>query len=72
VGADSHMPKSGAFKDASLNDDHVVKAYILYCQRMIERFDPAFFAYAIEVSALSKYPEKAKRLLIWRGRFTPH
>ena len=54
-GKDSHMPRSGRFKDLNFDHPDVIKAFLNYCRRMISRFKPTYMAYAIEVSDLPTY-----------------
>lgn len=39
------------WKDKRFNDPDVIKAYINYCRRLIDFFNPDYYAYGIEVNA---------------------
>lgn len=51
---DSHMKRPAALATRAFNDPDIVRGYIAYCRRMIERFKPDYMAYAIEISDLIK------------------
>ena len=55
-GTDSHMPNPAPFAGATLNAPEVKTAFTNYALDMIETFDPAFFAYAIEISDIKANP----------------
>ncbi len=48
--SDTHQPLPGKWKKKSLDDPEVIRAYKQYCKRLIEFFEPDYFAFAIEVN----------------------
>jgi len=51
-GADEDMPVPEPFKDKAFNDPIVKKAYLIYCQRAVEFFQPDYLAITIEANEL--------------------
>jgi hypothetical protein len=51
-GAEGHMPLPPEFKGKTLNDPMIKKAYLTYCQRIIDFFHPDYLAIAIEINEL--------------------
>ena len=47
---DTHQPLPSNWKSLAIDDPQVVRAYSQYCKRLIEFFQPDYFAYAIEVN----------------------
>lgn len=64
-GENAKMKREGAWKDKQLNDPDVIKAYTNFCNDLIERFHPSYFAYGIEVNTdASKNKETWKNFLV--------
>ena len=51
------MPLPEDLQGRPFDDPDVVSAFVGYALRMIDRFDPDYFAYAVEISDLSAAPE---------------
>ena len=51
------MPLPERLEGLSFDDPDVVSAFVGYALRMIDRFDPDYFAYALEISDLAGDPE---------------
>lgn len=51
-GEDEDMPIPDSFKDIAFNDAIVKKAYLNYCRRAVDCFQPDYFAVGIEVNEL--------------------
>ena len=51
-GKDEDMPVPAPFNDKMLNDPIVKKAYLTYCQRAVEFFQPDYLAITIEANEL--------------------
>ncbi len=49
-GAQPGEPRTGAWADRDFDSPEVKIAYLNYCRRMIQRFDPDYLAYAIEAN----------------------
>ena len=64
IGPDTHQPLPRDWKNTAIDDPKVVRAYTQYCKRLIEFFNPDYFAYAIEVNGgLSRKHKNWPRLL---------
>lgn len=50
----SNEPISGHFFKKTLDDPDVIKAYIQFCKRLIEDYEPTFFIYGIELNLLNE------------------
>ena len=48
----SNEPRPGEWADKTFDDPMVIEAYINYCRDLIERFEPAYFNFAIEGNEL--------------------
>jgi len=48
---DTGMPLPDGWQDKALDDPDVVAAYLSFCRRLIDLFDPDYFAYGIETNA---------------------
>ncbi|MBI4976811.1 MAG: hypothetical protein HZC28_04975 [Spirochaetes bacterium] len=46
----TQMPLAGLWKSRSFSDSNVITAYINYCRKMIDRFQPDYMAYTIEAN----------------------
>jgi hypothetical protein len=56
------LDRPGAWEDKALDDPGVIQAYIAYCERLIETFQPAYFVYGVEVNLLAaNNPEAYKQ-----------
>jgi hypothetical protein len=53
-GAGENEPLEGAWKSKDFDDPAISRAYLAYCNDMIRRFHPEFFAYALEANTLAK------------------
>lgn len=51
--AEGNMPLPEDWVDLRFNDSKVIDAYLNYCEDMIDRFDPDYLAYGIEVNMLA-------------------
>ena len=51
-GEDEDMPLPDPFRDKAFNDSIVKKAYLSYCRRAVDYFQPDYFAVGIEVNEL--------------------
>jgi hypothetical protein len=51
-GEDEDMPIPDSFRDIAFNDAIVKKAYLNYCRRAVDYFQPDYFAVGIEVNEL--------------------
>jgi hypothetical protein len=51
-GASEHMPLPGKFKGKAFDDPVIMKAYLNYCKRAAEFFQPDFMAIGIETNEL--------------------
>lgn len=59
------MERPGVWKDKDFDDPNVIKAYINFCRHMIQKFNPDFMAYGIEVNILANSnPAGFKKFLI--------
>jgi hypothetical protein len=58
-GESQHMELTGKWKNKSFNDPELIKAYTNYCKFMIEKFNPGYFAYGIEVNMLGYHDPQA-------------
>ena len=47
------IDRPGDWQDKTLDDPQVIQAYINYCERLIETFNPAYFVYGVEVNLLA-------------------
>lgn len=62
--SDTHRPLPGDWKNKALDNADVIRAYKQYCKRLIEFFNPDYFAFAIEVNGgLSRKHKNWPRLL---------
>jgi len=62
--SDTHQPLPRDWKNAAIDDPKVIRAYTEYCKRLIEFFNPDYFAFAIEVNGgLSRKHKNWPRLL---------
>lgn len=60
------------WKDVKLDDPRVIEAYINYCVRLIEKFDPDYFVYGVEVNLLAlNNPEEYKRFQTLASKVYP-
>ncbi len=50
---ESNAPRPGIWADKDFDDPMVLEAYLNYCREMIDRFQPAYFNYAIESTELA-------------------
>ncbi|MBD3174803.1 MAG: hypothetical protein GF320_06470 [Armatimonadia bacterium] len=48
---ESNMERTGEWAEAGFDDPRVIEAYGNWCLRLIERFEPDYFCYGIEVDA---------------------
>jgi len=48
--ADEHLPLPEPWASRDFDDPAVIDTYLAWCARLIERFDPDYFAYGIEVN----------------------
>ena len=48
--SDTHQPLPRAWRNRRIDDPEAVRAYIQYCKRLIQFFNPDYFAYAIEIN----------------------
>lgn len=56
---ESHEPRPAIFKEKTFNDKIIIDTYIEYCRQIIDRFQPTYFIYAVEVNVLRKQsPDK--------------
>lgn len=63
-GAGENEPLEGAWKAKDFDDPAIARAYLAYCNDMIRRFKPEFFAYAIEANGLAKTnPARLKKFV---------
>ena len=53
----SGLPLPESLQGLPLDDPEVVSAFVGYALRMIDRFEPDYFAYAVEISDLAAEPE---------------
>lgn len=61
---DTHQPLPSNWRSLAIDDPQVVRAYSQYCKRLIEFFQPDYFAYAIEVNGgLNRTHKNWPRLL---------
>lgn len=51
-GERENMELSGKWKYKSFNDPEIIESYLNYCNFLIERFKPDYFAYAVEANIL--------------------
>lgn len=49
-GENVKMKREGAWKDKHIDDPEAIKAYLNFCNDLIKRFKPDYFAYGIEVN----------------------
>jgi len=54
-GESENMDLPDEWKDKSFSDPEIIKAYLNYCIFMIDKFEPKYFAYGIEVNMLGKH-----------------
>jgi hypothetical protein len=60
----THQPLPAKWRDIPIDSPDVIRAYTNYCRRLIEFFNPDYFAYAIEANGgLSRKHENWPRLL---------
>jgi hypothetical protein len=64
-GAGENEPLEGGWKGKDFDDPAIAKAYLSYCSDLIRRFRPEFFAYALEVNALAKNPQRWKKFVLF-------
>jgi hypothetical protein len=57
-GENTSMPLTGKWKGKDFDDKMVIKAYLNFCNNLIKRFKPDYFAYGIEVNLLAKNDSK--------------
>lgn len=50
---------AGKWKNKKFNEPETMQAYLNYCKFMIEKFDPEYFAYGIEVNMLGYHDPQA-------------
>jgi len=55
------LKRPGEWQDRKLDDPEVIQAYINYCERLIDTFDPAYFVYGVEVNLLAANDPEAYR-----------
>lgn len=69
-GETPHEPRTGAWADRDFGDPEVFQAYYNFCRDMILRFDPDYFAYAIEANLWAKEtdPDRFSRFWEFTGR----
>jgi len=53
-GRRDNMDRRGAWRGASFDDPEVLRAYLNFCRDLIARFQPDYFAYAIEANLLER------------------
>lgn len=53
-GASTDEPLVAPFDTLSFGDSLVIRSFTAYCLRLIDKFDPAYFAYAIEANLVAK------------------
>ena len=64
-GKTQHMELTGKWKDKSFDDPELIQAYNNFCTFMIEKFDPEYFAYGIEVNMLGYHdPDAFEQYLV--------
>ena len=69
-GANENEPLEGAWKAKDFDDPAISKAYLSYCNDMIRRFKPEFFAYALEANNLAKSnPARFKKFVAFATDF---
>jgi hypothetical protein len=62
--SDTHRPLPGRWDDKAIDDPEVILAYKQYCKRLIEFFNPDYFAYGIEINGgLNRRHKNWPRLL---------
>ncbi len=52
-GKKAQEKRPGDWKNRELDDTEVIDAYINYCKRLIEEFNPDYFVYGVEVNLLA-------------------
>jgi len=64
-GESENMELPDKWKSKSFSDPDIIKAYLNYCRFMIDKFEPKYFAYGIEVNMLGHHdPEAFKDYLV--------
>ena len=58
-GQSQHMELTGKWKDKTFSDPELIQAYLNFCDFMIEKFKPEYFAYGIEVNMLGYHDPNA-------------
>ena len=61
------MPLPESLAGLSLDDPDVVSAFVGYALRMIDRFDPDYFAYAVEITDLAADPAAREAFVALAG-----
>ncbi len=60
-GESENMELPDKWKSKSFSDPEIVRAYLNYCRFMIDKFEPKYFAYGIEVNMLGHHDPEAFR-----------
>jgi hypothetical protein len=64
-GESENMELPDKWKSKSFNDPDIIRAYLNYCRFMIDKFEPKYFAYGIEVNMLGHHdPEVFRDYLV--------
>jgi hypothetical protein len=53
-GATTNQPLTAPFDTLTLGDSLVIRAFVAHCERLIQTFNPSYFAYAIEANMLAR------------------
>ena len=60
-GESEHMELTGKWSGKSFSDPKIIEAYLNYCKFIIEKFEPQYFAYGIEVNMLGYHDQHSFR-----------
>lgn len=65
-GKTQHMELTGKWKDKGFTDLELMQAYLNFCKFMVDKFEPEYFAYGIEVNMLGYHdPDAFEEYLIF-------
>lgn len=64
-GESNNMERPGEWANKEFDDPDVITAYTSFCRHMIQRFNPDYFAYGVEVNILAtKDPEAFDKFMV--------